>query len=92
MKRLTWLVAFGALLVAACSPPPAATPEPTASEATTAPAATSQPLPTQATGPAAPTSTPELPAREQIVQPQPDDWVRGPQTAAVTFIEWGDFQ
>ena len=92
MKRLAWLAAIGVLMVAACSPPPTATPEPTVPEATAAPTATSQPLPTQATGPIAPTSTPELPAREQIVQPQPGDWVRGPETAAVTLIEWGDFQ
>ena len=35
---------------------------------------------------------PEQPTREQVVQVQPDDWVRGPGAAAVTFIEWGDFQ
>ncbi|HET7091350.1 MAG TPA: LysM peptidoglycan-binding domain-containing protein [Anaerolineae bacterium] len=41
---------------------------------------------------AGPTPAPQEITREQVVQPQPDDWVRGPETAAVTIIEWGDFQ
>jgi len=41
---------------------------------------------------ARPTPAPQEITREQVVQPQPDDWVRGPETAAVTIIEWGDFQ
>jgi len=41
---------------------------------------------------AGPTPAPQEVTREQVVQPQPDDWVRGPATAAVTIIEWGDFQ
>ncbi len=41
---------------------------------------------------AGPTPAPQEITREQVVQPQPDDWVRGSETAVVTFIEWGDFQ
>jgi len=41
---------------------------------------------------AGPTPAPQEVTREQVVQPQPDDWVRGPETAVVTIIEWGDFQ
>ncbi len=67
-----------------------------------APAATAQP-PTQskptaaaqpavvATAPAAATPAP-TPDVEKIVNPQPEDWSRGPQNAKVTIIEWGDFQ
>lgn len=85
-QRLAWLAAIGALLAGACAPQTAATPD--SSTATSVPL----PLPTEAIGPDAPTATPNTPTREQVVQVQPTDWVRGPENAAVTFIEWGDFQ
>jgi cyclophilin family peptidyl-prolyl cis-trans isomerase/protein-disulfide isomerase len=44
-----------------------------------------------ATAPAAATPAP-TPDIEKIINPQPDDWSRGPQTAKITIIEWGDFQ
>jgi len=85
MKRLVWLAAIGMLAVACSSQ--------SASDVPTAPpAATSPPLPSAPAGPSVPTATPQPITREQVVLPQPDDWVRGPDTASVTFIEWGDFQ
>jgi hypothetical protein len=81
MKRLAWLAAL-AMLAVACSP----------QSAPDAPTATTQPLPSESAGPTAPTTAPQQVTREQVVLPQPDDWVRGPDTASVTFIEWGDFQ
>jgi hypothetical protein len=36
-----------------------------------------------------PQATPDI---QKIVNPQPDDWKRGPDSAKVTIIEWGDFQ
>ena len=94
MKRFVWLAAFGAWVVVACSPQSAPTPTATAPEATAAPTATAQPVPSAEAGPTNPTAAPpqQQPTREQVVQIQPGDWVRGPDTAAVTFIEWGDFQ
>lgn len=81
MKRLAWLMVITVLAVA-CSP----------QSAPDAPTATTPPLPTEPAGPPAPTTAPQQITREQVVLPQPDDWVRGPDTASVTFIEWGDFQ
>ncbi len=81
MKRLTWLAVITVLAVA-CSP----------QNTPGAPTATPPPLPTEPAGPPAPTTAPQQITREQVVLPQPDDWVRGPDTARVTFIEWGDFQ
>ena len=91
MRRFAWLVAIGTLcLVAtACAPQGATTPAPTA---TGAPTATPQPQPTPATATAAPTSAPQQITREMVFQIQPGEWARGPQEAAVTIIEWGDFQ
>ena len=93
IKRLIWLVAIVVLLAIACSPQSSSTPTTTAPDTLAAPTATSPPLPSAEAGPTTPTvAPPEQPAREQVVQIQPGDWVRGPETAAVTFIEWGDFQ
>lgn len=86
MRHIALLAAMGALAIAACSPQTASTPDATATDTPASPAATSQPTPSATGAP-----TPEI-TREQVVLPQPDDWVRGPDTAAVTFIEWGDFQ
>lgn len=33
-----------------------------------------------------------IPENEQISPPTEDDWSQGPETAAVTIIEYGDFQ
>jgi hypothetical protein len=85
MKRIAWLMAIGLLVVSACAPQAQSTP-------TEAPAATPQPLPTGDAGPVAPTATPQEITREQVVQIQPGDWARGPENAAITIIEWGDFQ
>jgi len=91
IKRLAWLVAMSVLLTAACSSQGA--PTAVAPDTTIAPTATSRPLPSAEAGPTNPTAAPpEQPTREQVVQIQPGDWVRGPGAAAVTFIEWGDFQ
>ena len=91
MKRFIWLAAIALFAAAACSPP--GTPEATTVPSEPAvPTVSAQPLATEVAGPDAPTATPVLPTREQVVQIQPDDWARGPETAAVTFIEWGDFQ
>jgi hypothetical protein len=92
MRRIPWLLAIGALMVAACAPASTATPT-AVPEATQPPAATTAPEatnPPATAGPAAP--TPTLPSREQVVQVQAGEWVRGPEKAAVTIIEWGDFQ
>ena len=89
MRRFAWLVAIGALVVAACAPQSATPP---ASTATSAPAATPQPQPTPATATTAPTSAPQQITREMVFQIQPGEWTHGPQDAAVTIIEWGDFQ
>lgn len=86
MRRIALLAAMGVLAIAACSPQTASTLDATATDTPASPAATSQPTPSATGAP-----TPEI-TREQVVLPQPDDWVRGPDTAAVTFIEWGDFQ
>jgi len=93
LKRLAWLVAVGILQATACSPQSSSTPTTTAPDTPAAPTATSRPIPSAEVGPTNPTvAPPEQPAREQVVQVQPGDWVRGPEDAAVTFIEWGDFQ
>ena len=98
MRRIPWLLAIGALMMAACAPASTATPT-AAPEATQPPAATQPSAATAApeatnppatAGPAGP--TPTLPSREQVVQVQAGEWVRGPEKAAVTIIEWGDFQ
>lgn len=93
MRHIALLAAMGALAIAACSPQTASTPDATATDTPASPAATSQPTPSAPAGADDATGTPtsEI-TREQVVLPQPDDWVRGPDTAAVTFIEWGDFQ
>ena len=89
MRRFAWLVAISALVVAACAPQGATPPAPTA---TGAPAATLQSQPTPATATTAPTSAPQQITREMVFQIQPGEWTHGPQDAAVTIIEWGDFQ
>jgi hypothetical protein len=48
--------------------------------------------PAATTTPAAPTSAPQQITREMVFQPQPGEWVLGPEDAIVTIIEWGDFQ
>ncbi len=87
------------LVLVACAPPQPATP--TAAEE--APAATEeepaaqQPAPTVNTGPQMECtlvsnqqeSTPEL---EAILGVKENDWVYGPETAAVTIVEYSDFQ
>ncbi len=96
MKQTARLMAIGLVLAAACAP--RSTPEPTsAPTTTTAPGAAVEVIPSAEAGPTNPTAAPvatlqQPPTREQVVQVQPDDWVRGPETAAVTIIEWGDFQ
>lgn len=66
----------------------AATPTAQAAEPTEAPAPTDQ---IQASGPAVcePVEVPENPF---IAQVSDKDWVKGPENAAITLIEYGDFQ
>ena len=91
-KRLAWMLAIGLTMGVACSPKSASAPT-TASTEIAAPTATPQPIPSAEAGPSNPTAAPaSTPTREQVVQVQPGDWVRGPADAAVTIIEWGDFQ
>lgn len=94
--RLISLIALLGLLglLAACG----------AANTPASPTATAQPTTAPAVSPAAPQSaTPSMPATlagtplptpdiEKIVKPQPEDWKLGPGGAAVTFIEWADFQ
>ncbi len=58
-----------------------------------------QPTVTQPTEVQPPTVVPQTtpvaaatPDIQKIVNPQPDDWKRGPDGAKLTIIEWGDFQ
>ena len=91
-KRLAWLVAIGVTVGGACSPQSASAPT-TASTEIAAPADALQPIPSAEAGPTNPTAAPASPpTRDMVVQVQPGDWVRGPADAAVTIIEWGDFQ
>ena len=94
MKRIALLAAMIVLAVAACAPQTASTPEVPTPNTPEPPAATEQAVPSAQAGTDNPTAAPPTPqyTREQVVLPQPDDWVRGPDTARVTFIEWGDFQ
>ncbi|HEY4691178.1 MAG TPA: hypothetical protein VIK33_17850 [Anaerolineae bacterium] len=90
MRRIAWPMVLIGLLVAACGPQSAATPTSTVNPPTST--ATSTPSPTgESAVPTAP-----APVTEELIQRaitvQPDDWVRGPDTARVTIIEWGDFQ
>ncbi len=57
----------------------------------TAIAATPTATPLPPTSGPSPTPVP-TPDPEKVVLPQPEDWVRGPEDALVTFIEWSDFQ
>ena len=92
--RLISLIALLGLLISACAPA-AAPAAPTAASAPGASAAqptTAAAEPTPAASPA-PVGTPEpTPDFEKVVNPQPEDWKYGPDGAAVTFIEWADFQ
>ncbi len=45
--------------------------------------------PTTAAAVPTPGPTPDM---AKVINPQPDDWTRGPVSATVTFIEWSDFQ
>ena len=98
------LIALIALLglLAACAPaatPPSPTPTMAPAEATPSAvpptpvsAPPTQAPPTEAVSPT-PAGTPlPTPDMEKIVNPQPEDWKFGPEGAAVTFIEWSDFQ
>jgi len=95
MRRLMILLALGLMaLLAACggtASAPTATSQPQGYSAPTVSAPTTAPQPTvEANVPAAtPVATPDI---QKIVNPQPDDWSRGPKDAKVTIIEWGDFQ
>ena len=88
------LAALFAVLLAACAPANTPAPAPTNPPQKTdgAKATDVPPAPTavantpQATTPAA---TPDI---QKIVNVQPDDWKRGPDSATVKIIEWGDFQ
>jgi cyclophilin family peptidyl-prolyl cis-trans isomerase/protein-disulfide isomerase len=61
---------------------PADTPLPLITLGTPEPAGTPRPVGT-------PEPTPDI---AKVINPQPDDWSRGPLSATVTFIEWSDFQ
>jgi hypothetical protein len=92
MKRsvLVMLAALLALLLAACAP--AGTPAPTqqSSSAATKPATSVPPTNApQPTVPVAPRATPDI---QKVINVQPDDWKRGPDSAGVKIIEWSDFQ
>ena len=90
--RLISLIALLGLLISACAP--AATPPATApADATVQAPATDAPVQPAPTEPPTPAGTPlPTPDINKIVNPQPDDWKYGPDGAAVTFIEWADFQ
>jgi cyclophilin family peptidyl-prolyl cis-trans isomerase/protein-disulfide isomerase len=100
MKRIASLALMGMLLLSACAPQASTTP--TAEVAPTragapAPVQTPESPPTAEAGAATGHSCvsggalPE-PTQEEIFFVQPGDWVRGPENAAVTIIEWADFQ
>lgn len=80
-----------AMLIAACTsaPAPAGTTDPAAAP-TTAPVQPAAPTPA-ATVPPAPTLGP-TPDIQKVLNPQPEDWSIGAEDAAVTIIEWSDFQ
>jgi multidrug efflux pump subunit AcrA (membrane-fusion protein) len=90
MKRFAWLAAIGVWVLAACSPQSAA--PTTAPDAPTPPTAATQPPAPTAAVTAAPTVEPQQITRDMVFKPQPGEWVRGPEDALVTIIEWGDFQ
>ncbi|MBI5564684.1 MAG: thioredoxin domain-containing protein, partial [Chloroflexi bacterium] len=90
--KLISLIALLGLLISACAPATApaaapAAPDAAAVQPTAAPAQPTPATPATPAGTAAP--TPEF---EKIINPQPEDWKYGPDGAAVTFIEWADFQ
>ncbi len=87
MKRIALWAVVGVLAVTACAPQSAATPTPVVVVVTATPTS-----PPPSTAAPAPTSAPQQITREMVFQPQPGEWVRGPDTALVTIIEWGDFQ
>lgn len=100
---LSWLLAAcqGAAVTEAVDTPPAATVQPT-------PSATAQATPTNAPSPQARSAaTPSVQAQCTVVSRQPtpgptekslfppvsaSDWVEGPDAAAITIIEYSDFQ
>lgn len=89
--RLISLIALLGLLISACAPA-AAPAAPTAPAAQSAQPTTAATAPTPA-APSAAAGTPvPTPDFEKVVNPQPEDWKYGPDGAAVTFIEWADFQ
>lgn len=88
--RLISLIALLGLLIGACAP--ATTPAAPTAPAAPAAQPTSAAQPT-AEVPPTPAGTPEpTPDFDKIINPQPEDWKYGPDGAAVTFIEWADFQ
>jgi hypothetical protein len=105
IRRAIPLLLFLAVLLAACrgTPEPVVeeTPPPAAAE-TAPPAATPLPVqPPQVSEPAANTpgctvvstsSEPDPMIQELFPPVQPDDWVKGPEAARVTIIEYSDFQ
>ena len=102
MKKIILLLAGMALSLAACQGQ-AASPQPTPTEA-----ATPSLVPTiQATQAEATPTQPSAPAGCTAISPEPtpgptetslfplvnsDDWVKGPEDASITLIEYSDFQ
>lgn len=102
MLRKIWILAcaFG-LLLGGCGAPPTSKPSEVVDTATAAPIVnnpeTSTSLPTNSKEPAActvtsprPTAGPTQPSLYPA--PGPEDWVKGPETAYVTILEYSDFQ
>jgi hypothetical protein len=99
MKKSYAALFLAALMLAACgrdgSDPAAETDSfstgTAASAVTSAPTAT-QELPTPSDPPTGPLDAPVSASAEQANVVRPGDWVVGPDDAAVTLVEYGDFQ
>lgn len=98
LRALNWIALAGLMLAACTTPSAAPAPSPTEPIVTlTAPAAiataTATPVPAPVATPAPPSPTPLPPEPASRFRPVDDtDWQDGPADAAVTIVEYGDFQ